>query len=119
MNPHTAAVIVAGQNKKTATTKDPINAQPNESGKPLSDTALNRVMEACEAAGLDPTQEIMKVMTEGACETCGHSSKITDKMRAEIWIKLLEFIQPKLRAVEGNLNIKELSLVQILSMEDE
>jgi len=96
--------------------KDP----PLAHSKPISGRAFNRVIEACERAGLDPGEEILKLVSaEDACKTCGHTAKISDKMRADIWVKLLEFVQPKLRAIEGDINVKELSLVQILSSVDD
>ena len=71
----------------------------------LSDRAFNRVLVACEDAGLDPAAEIVRLLKSGT---------LSPKMECEIYLKFLEFIQPKLRSIEQDINLKDYSLVDLL-----
>lgn len=81
-----------------------VNARKNPAAK------LRGVYEVLEAEGLNPTEEILRVLQEGT---------VNDNVRIATWLALLEFCQPRLKAVAVNVNnrpIGELTEAQLFEL---
>ena len=85
---------------KIYSTRPPKHMTQKGNGKPGQTFSVERLEKLCERYGLDPCEVAVKGLS------AQHAPDLKDKDRADIALKLMEYLMPKKRSIEGEVEVE-------------
>lgn len=98
--------------RKQLATKPAKNIRQRGNGRSGQRFNIERLEEACRRIGVDPCEVAAKGLSKEA------APDLSDKERADIALKLMEYLMPKRRAIEGEVEVEHSYVVTSEPMDE-